>query len=88
MATYFSNIPEKEIEAFHALIAKNVKRLRLEKNRTILDLSYDLGFRSGSFLSSAEACKNKKHFSLEHLYKLSKAFDVPVTEFFKEEKAE
>lgn len=84
MAKYFSNISEEEIEEFHALVAQNVKRLRLQKNRTILDLSYDLGFRSGSFLSSAEACKNKKHFSLEHLYKLSKAFDVPITEFFRE----
>lgn len=83
MANYFSNITEEEMEAFHILVAKNVKRLRLKNNQSLMDLSLDLGFRSGSFLGSAEACKNKKHFSLEHLYKLSKAFNVPIEEFFK-----
>ncbi|WP_321778119.1 XRE family transcriptional regulator [Sulfurimonas sp.] len=86
MAKYFSNITEEEIEEFHAVIAKNVKRLRLANNQSLMDLSLDLGFRSGSFLGSAEACKNKKHFSIEHLYKLSKVFNVPIEEFCKVEK--
>ncbi len=85
MANYFSNITEEEMETFHILVAKNVKRLRLKNNQSLMDLSLDLGFRSGSFLGSAEACKNKKHFSLEHLYKFSKAFNVPIEEFFKVE---
>lgn len=82
MAKYFSNITEEELEEFHKIVAKNVKRLRLENNQSLMDLSLDLGFRSGSFLGSAEACKNEKHFSLEHLYKLSKAFNVEIEDFF------
>lgn len=81
MATYFSNISQKEIEEFHVIIATNVKRLRLENKQSLMDLSLDLGFRSGSFLGSAESCKNNKHFSIEHLYKLSKIFNVPIEEF-------
>jgi len=81
MATYFSNISQEEIEEFHVIIANNVKRLRLQNKQSLMDLSLDLGFRSGSFLGSAEACKNNKHFSIEHLYKLSKIFNVPIEEF-------
>jgi len=84
VASYFSNVSEEEIKQFHALIANNVKRLRLEHNQSLMDLSLDLGFRSGSFVGSAEACKNNKHFSVEHLYKLSKIFNVPIEEFCKE----
>ena len=83
MASYFSNISEKEIKEFHTIIAKNVKRLRLENNQSLMDLSLDLGFRSGSFFGSAEACKNNK-FSIEHLYKLSKVFNIPIEEFCKD----
>jgi len=86
MASYFSNVSEEEIKEFHALIAENVKRLRLKNNQTLMDLSLDLGFRSASFVGSAEACRNNKHFSIEHLYKLSKIFNVSIEDFCKRKK--
>jgi len=51
-----------------------------------MDISLDLVFRSGSFIASAESSKNGKKFSLEQLFKLSGALNVPIEEFFKEEK--
>jgi len=86
MASYFSNKSEEEIAEFHTLVVKNVKRIRLEREKTVMDISLDLVFRSGSFIASAESSKNGKKFSLEQLFKLSGALNVPIEEFFKEEK--
>ena len=86
MANYFSNKSEEEIAEFHELVAKNVKRIRLERKKTAMDISLDLGFRSGSFIASAESSKNGKKFSLEQLFKLSGALNVPIEDFFAKDK--
>jgi len=73
---------EDEMENFHNKIAKNVKRIRQEKSLTQLDLALELGFKNSSFISHAENPKlTKHHYSLEHLYKISKVLDTNLNKF-------
>lgn len=74
----FSNI---EIDEFYIRIGKNVKKFREKKNMTQLELSYAMGYKSVSLISAAELYTNKKHFNLEHLYKISKILAVDIDEF-------
>ena len=85
MTKKFSNVSQEEINNLHTSIARNVKYLRLKHKLSLMDLSLDLGFRSSTFLASAEISKNNKHFNIEHLYKLSKIFNVPIEYFFSKE---
>ena len=43
-----------------------------------------MGYKSVSLVSSAELYTKKKHFNIEHLYKISKICDVDISEFFKD----
>lgn len=74
---------ELEAEAFLDLVSKNVERIREEKNMTKLDVSRQLGFMYPDHYSRMELRSNDKSFNIKHLYKLSKIFEVPMSEFFK-----
>lgn len=70
------NFSENEIDDFYIKIGKNVKKYREEKGLTQLQLTYEMNYKSVSLVSAAELYKNKKHFNLEHLYKISKILDI------------
>ncbi len=72
---------KEDIDNFYIHIGKKVKKYREEKNMTQLELSYAMGYKSVSLVSSAELYINKKHFNLEHLYKISKILDIPIQDF-------
>lgn len=75
---------EDEILEFHNKISEKVKKLRKEKNLSQLDLAIGLGFKNSSYISHAENPKiTTHHFSLEHLYKISKVLDVEVSDILK-----
>jgi transcriptional regulator with XRE-family HTH domain len=76
------NFSKDEIDDFYIQVGKKVKRLRELNNMTQLELSYAMGYRSVSLVSAAELYKNKKHFNLEHIYKMSKIFNIEISEFF------
>lgn len=86
---YFQSIEctEEEIKSFYNCIGQNVKRLRQTKGISQLELSYAIGFKSTSLIAGAEAGYNNIKFSLEHLYKISKALHVDIKEFFDEPKS-
>ncbi|CAM3964731.1 helix-turn-helix domain-containing protein [Arcobacter cloacae] len=81
------NIPdivtEEEIDSFYERVSKNVKRIRLEKKMSQLEVSLSIGQKSSGFYSHMENYKHRKHFNLTHLYKLSVLFAVEIEEFFK-----
>ncbi|WP_228714774.1 hypothetical protein [Halarcobacter anaerophilus] len=52
-------------------------------NFTQMDLGIALGHTGIGTVSVAEVYYNKKHFNLEHLYKMSKIFNCEINEFFK-----
>ena len=82
MSSDFDNMSEKEIEAFYALVSKNVKKYRLEKGVSQMDLGLEIGIKSVAFFSNAECNRYDKHFNLEHLYKIAKALDRDICDFF------
>ncbi len=75
---------EDEIVEFHLKISNNVKKFRKQHNISQMSLSLDLGFSNSSFVSQAENPKiTTHHFSIEHLYKISKILDIEIMEFCK-----
>jgi len=73
---------DEEIKQAHMIIGKNVAKYRKDKNMSQLDLSLALGHKSVSIVASAERFYKNKHFNIEHLLKISKVLDIPVTKFF------
>ena len=75
---------EDEIQEFHLQVSKNIRKFRKLKQLSQMDLSLDLGFSNSSFLSQAENPKmTRHHFSLEHLYKISKLLKIDMCELIK-----
>jgi len=72
-----------EIDEVYKKIGINVKKLRQKKGITQLQLSLEMGNKSVSLVSAAEVFTSRKHFNIEHLYKISKILDVDIGEFFK-----
>lgn len=75
---------EEEISCFYQKISKNVKRYRLQKGLSQLDLALEIGIKSIAFFSNAENNKYNKHFNIEHIYKISKVLNIDFCDFFKE----
>jgi transcriptional regulator with XRE-family HTH domain len=82
MEENFSNATDKEIQKFYSEVSKQVKQLRTDANMTQLDLSLEIGIKSVAFYSNCENNRYGKHFNLEHIYKISKVFNIPLSLFF------
>lgn len=74
---------ETEIENFHKTVGRNVSELRKKNNMTQIDLAYALGHKSVAFISHAELNLYNKHFSIIHIYKISKIFSTKIEELLK-----
>lgn len=83
MEVDFSNIDEEEITRFYRRVSHNIRKVRLQKNMSQLDVALELGIKSVAFYSNCENLKYNKHFNLEHIYKIAKLFDMPPYEFLK-----
>ena len=83
MEINFSNSTQEEINNFYKVISNNVKKYRLEKGFSQEKLALDIGIKSIAFYSNCENNKYDKHFNLEHLYKISKALNIPIEEFIR-----
>jgi len=60
-------------------IGMNVKKIRLAKGVSQLDLALAIGHKSVSSIAKAESLIENKHFNIEQLYKISKALDVELS---------
>jgi len=76
-------LTSSNIDTLHKRIGRNVAKIRKEKKITQLDLALAIGLKSVGLISVAELYHNKKHFNIEHLYKIAMALDVDMCEFFK-----
>lgn len=77
-----TSFSDEEIQNIYKVIGENVKHYRTLKKMTQLSLSYEMGYKSVSLVSAAELCNDGKHFNIEHLYKISKILEVPISQFF------
>jgi putative transcriptional regulator len=69
---------ENEITSMYKYIGENVKKYRELKGMSQLQLSNAMGYNSVSLVSAAELCSDRKHFNLEHLYKIAKILDIEM----------
>jgi len=79
----YTEFTEKEVKVFHQLISANIKRIRKEKNITQLDLALTIGHKSMSTIGKIEAGLEDKHYNVEQLYKIAKALEMNICDFFK-----
>ncbi|WP_263831711.1 helix-turn-helix transcriptional regulator [Sulfurospirillum oryzae] len=82
MKENFSNTTDQEVMKFYADVSNKIKQLRTEANMTQLDLSLEIGIKSVAFYSNCENNRYGKHFNLEHIYKITKVFNMPLSFFF------
>lgn len=75
-------VTAEEIDNLYRIIGANVMRIRKEKSMSQLDLAHAIGLKSVGLISVAEIYYNKKHFNIEHIYKISIVLDVPFQDFF------
>lgn len=66
------------------IVSANVKKYRMEKGLSQMDLALDIGLKSGAYLGRAELRKPKHHFNIKHIAKISKVLDIPICKFFEE----
>lgn len=78
-------VTKSEIDEYFQTISLNVKRIRVEKGMSQLEVALSIGQKSSGFYANAENYAHDKKFNLEHLLKLSKLFDVEVTVFFQKD---
>ena len=74
---------DSEILLMYKNIGKNVKKFREENGISQLQLSNAIGYSSVSLVSAAELASNRKHFNIEHIYKIAKILNRDMSDFFK-----
>lgn len=84
MEKEFSNVGGDEILEFYKKVSQNVRNLREQNGISQLDLALEIGIKSVAFYSNCENNRYGKHFNLEHIYKISKALNVKMSEILKD----
>ena len=76
-------VNEKDIETFYRNVGKRVAKVRKEKHLSQSDLANLIGSEYKSVIAGAECGYKNVRFNLKHLYLISIALNVDVSEFFK-----
>ena len=76
-------LSQNKVDEIYKIIGKNVKKIRMEKGLSQLELSLELGYKSVSVVAFGEIYKNNKHFNISQLANISKVLNVEICEFFK-----
>lgn len=84
IGSFLKEISSEDIDALHRKIGSNVMRIRKEKSMTQLELALSIGLKSVGLISVAEIYHNKKHFNIEHIYKIATVLEVEMIEFFRD----
>ncbi|TKX28517.1 transcriptional regulator [Campylobacter sp. MIT 12-5580] len=77
-----TNLKDDYIASAHKIIGANVKKARIAKGLTQLELSLAMGHKSVSVVSCAEIYHKNQHFNIEHLLKIARILEVDIQEFF------
>ncbi len=83
IGSFMNEINFSDIDELHKSIGKNVAKIRKLKKMSQLDLALSIGLKSVGLISVAEIYHNKKHFNIEHLYKIAQVLEVDMCEFFR-----
>ena len=72
----FYDFSEEELTAFYSKIGSNVKKFRMKRGITQLQLALAIDHNSAGHVAKAELYKYGKHFSLDQLYKIAKILEI------------
>ena len=78
-----STITDEKMLDIYKEIGMKVKTIRTEKGVSQLALAMAIGHKAVGTISMAEICLNKKHFNIEHLFKIAEVLEVDVCDFLK-----
>jgi len=78
----YADITNDEIQDTYKQVSNTVKEIRVSKKISQNDISFAMGFTTPTFYTNAENCKQGKHFNLEHIIKIAKYLDTPISAFF------
>ena len=84
MEKEFSNVGGDEILEFYKKVSQRVRNLRESNGISQLDLALEIDIKSVAFYSNCENNRYGKHFNLEHIYKISKALNVKMSDILKD----
>lgn len=79
-------ISKEEVEELYKEIGSRVKKYREKAGLTQLELALAMGHKAVGTVSMAELYINKKHFNIEHLYKISKVLNVSIYDLIPDNK--
>ena len=75
-------IKKNDNKYIYVIVGKNIRRIRKEHNLTQVQLADLINYNEGTIANIENS--SFQTFSLEFLYVISKALNVPITEFFKD----
>ena len=76
---------KEQVDIFYKNVALNVKKKRIENNKTQLNIAYNaLSYDTDSYYSQLENSKNEKHFNLKQLFLISEYLNCSIKDFFNE----
>ncbi len=75
-------IKKNDNKYIYVIVGKNIRRIRKEHNLTQVQLADLINYNEGTIANIENS--SFQTFSLEFLYVISKALNVPMTEFFKD----
>lgn len=64
------------------IVSKNVRKYRIQKGLSQMELSLEIGMSGGAYLGRIELRKDNHNFNIKHLAKISKVLDIPIEKFF------
>ena len=78
----FADVSKSYIMSEYKQISIKVKEFRKRKGYTQEYVALSMGFTTATFYTNAENFKSGKHFNLEHIIKISKILNIPISHFF------
>lgn len=75
---------EDKLSRFYKIVGANVKKERMQKNLTQLELSQLLGFSSTSSISNPEINYRGSHFSLSQLFMIAEVLQIDISLLIKQ----
>lgn len=76
------DINDKYITNYYKTIGSNLKKLRVSKGLTQIQLSQAMNLKSVGLISQSELYLNKQHLNLKHLYIVASILDCKIEDFF------
>jgi len=65
------------------VVSTNIRKYRILRGLTQIQLALEIGMSGGAYLGRAELRKNNHHFNIRHIAKISKILNIPIENLFK-----